>query len=183
MTLTPTPGQTIGPFFGCALPFADDSLLVPASHPEAFRLAGRVLDGAGNPVPDALLELWQADGDGLVPRKQGSLHRDGYTFTGWGRASTDAAGAYCFTTVAPGAEPGRAPFFAVTVFARGLLSRLFTRAYLPESVNALAADPLLASLPADRRATLVAKRDTHGYLFNVVLQGDDETVFLAYPGN
>lgn len=177
MRLEPTPGQTVGPFFGYALPFAGDNVLVPPSHPRAVRLAGRVLDGVGNPVPDALLELWQTDEYGSVPREQGSWHRHGYTFTGWGRASTDDAGHYSFTTVTPGS-----PFFALTVFARGLLNRLFTRVYLPDG-DQLLADPLLASLPADRRATLVAKRDDHGYLFNVVLQGEDETVFLTYPGH
>ncbi len=177
MRFEPTPGQTVGPFFGYALPFTGDSLLVPPSHPRAVRLAGRVLDGAGDPVPDALLELWQTDEDGVVPREQGSLRRDGYTFTGWGRTSTDDAGHYTFTTVTPGSR-----FFVLTVFARGLLNRLFTRVYIPE-VGDLSSDPLLASLPADRRSTLVAKRGDHGYLFDVVLQGTDETVFLAYPGH
>ncbi len=177
MTPVPTPGQTVGPFFGYALPFTDDNLLVPPSHPLAIRLAGRVLDGEGDPVPDALLELWQADEHGVVPREQGSLRRDGYTFTGWGRASTDDAGHYSFTTVTPGAR-----FFALTVFARGLLNRLFTRVYLPEH-ESLASDRLLASLPAERRATLVARPDPHGFLFDVVLQGEGETVFLTYPGH
>ena len=83
-------------------------------------------------MPDALLEIWQADADGVVPSATGSLRRDGWTFTGWGRASTDGEGRYTFTTVKPGVtQAGSAPFFAVTVFARGLLNRLFTRAYLP----------------------------------------------------
>jgi protocatechuate 3,4-dioxygenase alpha subunit len=180
-TASPTPGQTVGPFFGYALPFPDDNLVVPHSHPQAVRLAGRVVDGAGNPVPDALLELWQADGDGAVVQTQGSLRRDGWTFTGWGRAATDDGGQYSFTTITPGAEDGKAPFFAITVFARGLLNRLFTRAYLPDQPDALAADPLLASLSEDQRATMVAARDDIGYLFDIVLQGDRETVFLTYP--
>ena len=181
--LVPTPGQTVGPFFGYALPFDRDNELVPLSHPSAVRLHGRVTDGHGVGVPDALLELWQAASDGSVVQQDGSLHRDGWTFTGWGRASTDADGHYVFTTVRPGAsEPGRAPFFAVTVFARGLLNRLFTRAYLPDDAEALAGDPLLASLDADRRATLVCRADEHGYAFDVALQGDAETVFLRYPG-
>ena len=107
-----------------------------------------MLDGAGQPVPDALLELWQVDADGVVSREPGSLRRDGFTFTGWGRAATDNDGRYVFSTVAPGASvPGAAPFFAVTVFARGLLNRLFTRAYLPERRRPPStADPLLSSL-------------------------------------
>jgi protocatechuate 3,4-dioxygenase, alpha subunit len=182
MTLAPTPGQTVGPFFGYALPFDGDSELVPPGTPGAIRLHGQVLDGAGQPVPDALIELWQVDTDGVVSREPGSLRRDGFTFTGWGRASTDNTGRYTFTTVAPGASvPGAAPFFAVTVFARGLLNRLFTRAYLPEDTRALDADPLLASLDRDRRETLVARPDQHGYAFDIRLQGVAETVFLSYP--
>lgn len=175
--LPPTPGQTVGPFFGYALPYDGDSELVPPGSAGAIRLSGLVLDGAGAPVPDALLELWQADADGVVPREPGSLHRDGFTFTGWGRASTDNTGRYSFTTVAPGPTlPGAAPFFALTVFARGLLDRLLTRAYLPGAPE----DRLLASVPAERRATLVARPDQHGFVFDIRLQGEGETVFLAH---
>ena len=157
-TLTPTPGQTIGPFFGYALPFERDNELVPPATPGAIRFHGTVTDGAGAPVPDALLEIWQAGADGTVPSSSGSLRRDGWTFTGWGRASTDPEGRYSFTTVEPVAtQPDSAAFFAVTVFARGLLNRLFTRAYVPD--DRLAADRLLSSLPAERRDTLIAKRD------------------------
>lgn len=175
----PTPGQTIGPFFGDALPFDGGSRLVPADHPAAVRLSGAVLDGRGEPVPDALLELWQVDGGGRVVAEPGSRRRDG-PFTGWGRAPTDRAGHYAFTTLAPGAPAGRAPYFALAVFARGLLHRLLTRAYLPDDPAALAADPLLAALPADRRATLVATARPDGYGFDVRLQGERETVFLAH---
>jgi protocatechuate 3,4-dioxygenase alpha subunit len=180
--LKPTPGQTIGPFYGYALPYDGDSELVPPGHPGAIRLHGQVTDGAGDPVPDALVEVWQADPTGVIPRAPGSLHRDGFTFTGWGRSSTDTTGRYSFSTVAPGATvSGTPPYFAITVFARGLLNRLFTRAYLPGGDAALAADPLLASLDADRRATLVATADERGYVFDVRLQGHGETVFLTYP--
>ncbi|MCW2853173.1 MAG: Protocatechuate 3,4-dioxygenase alpha chain [Nocardioides sp.] len=172
MTTPATPGQTVGPFFHYALPYDGGPELVPASHPEAVRLSGRVLDGDGMPVPDALLELWQADPSGAPVRRPGSLRRDGRTFTGWGRAATDPDGRYVFTTLRPGA-----PFFAVTVFARGLLNRLFTRAYLPEHAD----DPFLAGLEPDRAATLVCTRDGDGYLFDVRLQGEGETVFLTYP--
>ncbi len=170
MTLTPTPGQTVGPFFGYALPFPHDSELVPPGAPGAVRLHGRVYDGAGEPVPDAILELWQADAEGHVVQEQGSLRRDG-PFTGFGRASTDADGHYAFTTVVPGA-----PFFAVTVFARGLLDRLFTRAYLPGETDAF-----LDGLDVDRRSTLLTTEDQTGYVFDVRLQGEGETVFLTYP--
>jgi protocatechuate 3,4-dioxygenase, alpha subunit len=180
-----TPGQTIGPFFGYALPFAGDSDLVHRTHASAIRLHGTVRDGNGDGVPDALLEIWQADAEGRVVGEPGSLRRDGYTFTGWGRAATDDTGGYSFTTVEPGPPtPGGARFIAMTVFARGLLDRLFTRVYLPGddpgADSALAADPLLATLPPARRATLVAERDTDGLRFDVVLQGEDETVFLTH---
>jgi len=82
--LPPTAGQTVGPFFGYALPYDRDSELVPPGHPRAVRLSGRVIDGAGQPVPDALLELWQPDEAGSVVQQEGSLRRDGWTFSGWG---------------------------------------------------------------------------------------------------
>jgi protocatechuate 3,4-dioxygenase alpha subunit len=170
--LQPTAGQTVGPFFGYALPFPDDEHLVPPGSPGSVRLHGRVLDGEGQPVPDAILELWQTDAQGNVVQQPGSLRRDGHTFTGWGRASTDRTGRYSFTTVTPGA-----PFFALTVFARGLLNRLFTRAYLPDAGD----DPFLAGVDADRRSTLLTTRDETGLVFDVHLQGDRETVFLSYP--
>ncbi len=181
MTLVPTPGQTVGPFFGYALPYDGDNELVPPTRPNAIRLHGQVLDGAGDPVPDALVELWQAGPDGAVPRAAGSLHRDGYTFTGWGRAETDRTGHFQFSTVVPGATVrGGAPYFAITVFARGLLDRLQTRAYLPGNDVALAQDRLLASVPAARRGTLVARSDDRGFVFDVRLQGEGETVFLDH---
>lgn len=179
----PAPGQTIGPFYGYALPYPGGSELVPPGRPDAVRLHGRVLDGAGDPVPDALLEIWQADGTGRVVAEPGSLRRDGWTFTGFGRTATDRSGRYSFTTVEPGSTaPGTAPFVAMTIFARGLLDRLFTRVYLPDDPAALERDALLAALPAQRRGTLVAVRDGSGLRFDVVLQGAGETVFLAFPG-
>lgn len=183
--LTATPGQTVGPFFGYALPFEKCSELIPPGSPNAIQLHGVVADGDGRGVPDALLEIWQADADGGVPNAAGSLHRDGWTFTGWGRASTDDAGRYSFTTVIPGAaDPGVAPFILVTVFARGLLNRLFTRAYVPG--GQLAGDPLLSSLTSERRDTLIATRDRTGLRFDIQLQDTPdkpETVFLRYPGH
>lgn len=176
--LAPTPGQTIGPFFGYALPYRGGPDLVPRGHPQAVRLHGRVLDGAGVPVPDALLELWQPDPAGVIVQRAGSLRRDGWTFTGWGRAATDSAGQYSFTTLLPGRAGGGARYFAIAVFARGLLDRLFTRVYLPGDAAALAVDPLLAAVPAERRSTLVAISDADGYAFDVHLQGEQETVFL-----
>jgi protocatechuate 3,4-dioxygenase alpha subunit len=175
------PGQTVGPFFHLGLPYAGGGDLVPPGHPDAIRLHGRVLDGDGIGVPDALLELWQAAPDGHVPQVAGSIRRDGWTFTGFGRAATDADGHYTFTTLEPGTtDPSRPPFFAVTVFARGLMDRLFTRAYLPEA-DLFEDDPFLGALPADRRATLITAREERGLRFDIRLQGENETVFVTYP--
>ncbi|KSU65680.1 protocatechuate 3,4-dioxygenase subunit alpha [Arthrobacter sp. NIO-1057] len=183
LKLVPTPGQTIGPFYGYALPFAKDNELVNQAHPNSVRLHGVVYDGKGEAIPDALLEIWQADEAGNIVSEQGSLVRDGYTFTGWGRTAVDNVGHYTFTTVNPGAtEEGKAPFIMLTVFARGLLNRLFTRIYLPEDTAALANDPLLASLTDAERKTLIATREADGSLrLDIHLQGKEETVFLSYP--
>jgi len=195
-SLVPTPGHTIGPFFGYALPYAGGDTLAPPHHPAAVRLHGVVSDGNGDPVPDALIEIWQADEAGQVAQRAGSLLRnahqgtsgayflDTYTFTGFGRAAVDNAGEYAFQTLFPGpTEPGRAAFFCLTIFARGLMNRLFTRAYVPAEEAVLGADRFLASVPAERRATLLASADGERSLrFDIRLQGDDETVFISYPG-
>lgn len=195
-----TPGQTVGPFLDLGLPYPGDSELVDDGHPQAIRLHGTVYDGGDAAVPDALVELWQPDTAGRIARQAGSLrrshasiasaalapgaagrrHRDP-SFTGWGRCATDDAGRYAFTTLTPGSViDGRPPFFALTVFARGLLNRLFTRAYLPGADPD--ADPLLAAVPAERLETLLclAENDGAAYRFDIHLQGPAETVFLAY---
>ena len=181
--LAATPGQTIGPFFGYALPFPGDCELVPRGSAGSVRLHGYVYDGEGNGIEDALLEIRQADASGAVPAVPGSLRRGGVPFTGWGRSSTDPDGHYWFNTVEPGpARPGSAPFFAVAVFARGLLNRLFTRIYLPIGDGILDANPLLASLGVAERGAMVAVREADGSLrFDVHLQGLGETPFLSFP--
>jgi protocatechuate 3,4-dioxygenase alpha subunit len=175
-----TPGQTVGPFFGQALPYAGGNELVPAGRPGAIRVHGVVYDGAGVPIPDALVEIWQADAEGRIVQEPGSLHRDGWTFTGWGRCEADGTGHYSFSTVLPGpTEPGKAPFIAVVVFARGLLDKLFTRIYLPGH-PANDSDPLLASLTPRERESLIAVEEPTGLRFDIHLQGERETVFLRH---
>jgi protocatechuate 3,4-dioxygenase alpha subunit len=183
VTLAPTPGQTIGPFFHYALPFDHDRELVPPGAPRAIRLHGYVRDAAGVGLPDALLEIRQADADGVVPAVEGSLRRDGTSFTGWGRSHTDPNGHYWFSTREPGATAeGGQPFIAVTLFARGLLDRLFTRAYLPAEPRLLAEDPLLSTFDEADRGRMTAVRDGPTSLrFDVHLQGPDETPFLSFP--
>ena len=176
-----TPSQTVGPFFGYALPYPGGPEVVPPWRPDAIQVRGRVLDGAGEPVPDALLEIWQPDAGGEIARRPGARVRDGHGFSGFGRCGTDADGGYWFSTVKPGAAGGGAAYIAVLVFARGLLKPVFTRLYFPEDAAAHAADPLRAEVPAERRATLVAERaGEREYRFDIRLQGEGETVFLAF---
>ena len=181
-----TPAQTVGPFYGFALPYEKGPELVPGHHPHAIRLHGTVTDGAGDPVPDAILELWQADETGSISRERGALDRDGFTFTGFGRAAVNQAGRFTFTTVKPGSVAGGAPYIVVTVFARGLIQHLFTRAYFPEDAEAHRTDAVLSAVPAARRATLVCVAEgtpsggTPSYRFDVRLQGAAETVFLDF---
>ena len=178
-----TPSQTVGPFFGFGLPFAGGPELVPAVHPDAIRLHGVVLDGAGDPVPDALLELWQPDATGAMPHVAGSRRRSLGRFTGFGRTATEVDGSYEFSTVLPGATAPDGPRWAlVTVFARGLSHHLFTRAYFVGDGEPDPVDGLLRRL-GDRAPTLHARQDGPAdYRFDVRLQGDGETVFLDYPG-
>jgi protocatechuate 3,4-dioxygenase alpha subunit len=177
-----TPSQTVGPFFGYALPFHGGDELLPRHSPGTIRLHGTVFDGAGQPIPDAIVEIWQGDTDGSVVRERGSLRRDGYTFTGFGRAAVDGAGHFTFTTVKPGSmRAGAAPYILVTVFARGLLRHLFTRAYFADERVANEHDPFLARMDPSRRSTLIALHDgDRSYRFDIHLQGDAETVFIDY---
>ncbi|MGZ4426379.1 MAG: protocatechuate 3,4-dioxygenase subunit alpha [Nocardioidaceae bacterium] len=178
-----TPSQTVGPFFHYALPYDEGSAVAGASRPGAFTLSGTVYDGAGAPVPDALVEVWQADEHGGFVTEPGIFAApaaDG--FRGFGRSATDEAGHYAFVTVRPAAVPTtdgvpQAPHVAMSVFARGMLRRVVTRVYFPgEPANAT--DPLLAAVDQARRGTLVATPVEGGYRFDVHIQGDHETVFL-----
>ena len=179
--LEPTAGQTIGPFFAFGLQYPKMHEVAFPHSPEAIVLGGTVYDGAGAPIPDACVEIWGADSDGTISRARGSRRRDDHTFTGFGRSFTTDEGRYQFWTRDPGSVGGKAPFFAVVVFARGLPNKLHTRIYLPEPTELLEADALLSSLTADERATLIATRTPDGYLrHDIRLQGEKETVFLAF---
>jgi protocatechuate 3,4-dioxygenase alpha subunit len=170
MSPATTPSQTVGPFFAIGLPWPDGPDVVAADTPGAIRLRGRVTDGDGEPVPDALIETWQADPDGRYGTPG---------FRGFGRCPTGEDGAWAIRTVKPGATAGQAPHIAVAVFARGLLKHVFTRIYFADEEQANAADPVLAGLDEAARSTLVAAREDDGYRFDVRLQGPDETAFFA----
>jgi protocatechuate 3,4-dioxygenase alpha subunit len=186
----PTPSQTVGPFYGYALPFRGGEDIAPLGHPGTVTVHGYVFDGAGAPLPDALVELWGAGPDGNVSTTDGSIRRDpatgghlgrnGVEFTGWGRIQTDTDGHWYARTLRPGARGTSAPYLSVCLFARGLLVHLFTRIYLPGDDAALAADPLLTRV-GERRDTLIAADEgRQTYRFDIRLQGEGETVFLEY---
>ena len=175
----PTPSQTVGPFLSIGLRWEDGPYVVPPGTSDAVWLRGRVLDGAGEVVPDALVETWQADPSGAFV---GRRPMDG--FRGFGRSET-LDGEYAVLTRKPGRvldAEGRllAPHVAVSVFARGLLDRVVTRIYFADEQAANADDPVLSSLADDAaRATLLAQPSDDGYRLDLVLQGPDETVFFA----
>ncbi|MBL8671719.1 MAG: protocatechuate 3,4-dioxygenase subunit alpha [Alphaproteobacteria bacterium] len=189
-----TPSQTVGPYFAYALtpakyrlkPIIADDLVTPDAEGERIRIEGRVLDADGKPVSDALIEIWQADGKGRYPAA-GSA-RSNAAFKGFGRAASNGDGRYAFATVKPGPVPGpnrtmQAPHVSVSVLARGVLKRLHTRIYF-DGEPGNARDPILALVPASRRATLIAKRaEATGampcYVLDIRLQGSGETVFFA----
>lgn len=180
-TLEPTAGQTVGPFFAFGLEYDRMHQVAFPHSPGAIVLSGAIYDGAGAPIPDAVIEIFGADSDGTVPDARGSLRRDGHTFTGFGRATTSDDGRFHFWTRDPGPVGGRAPFFAAVVFARGLPDKLHTRIYLPEHEDLRAADPFLASLTDAERASLTATRTADGYLrHDIHLQGEKETAFIAF---
>jgi protocatechuate 3,4-dioxygenase, alpha subunit len=172
--VTTTPSQTVGPFFAIELPYAEGPYVVADGAEGAIWLRGRVLDGAGEPIPDALVESWQADPDGRF---------DG-DFRGFGRSGTDEDGAWAILTLKPGPVPVpdggvQAPHVDLTIFARGLLHQVVTRLYFEDEAQANAADPVLSSLDDAQRVSLIAAREDGGYRLDIHLQGPDETVFFA----
>ncbi len=179
-----TPWQTVGPYFHYALPYESGPQVVGPSRSGAFTLHGYVYDAEGTPIPDSLVEIWQADESGRFVDEPGIFEAPSAEgFRGFGRSDTDADGHYTFTTVKPAGVPTedgveQAPHIAMSVFARGMLRRTVTRVYFDDESSANASDPLLSSVEASRSATLVAVADERGYRFDVHLQGADETVFL-----
>jgi protocatechuate 3,4-dioxygenase alpha subunit len=170
-----TPSQTVGPFFAIELPYGDGRFVVPEGTPGAVWLRGRVFDGEGAPVPDALLESWQADPGG----------RFGGEFRGFGRAGTDDEGRWAILTLKPGPVPSgpdegtQAPHVDLNLFARGLLHQVVTRLYFADEAQANDADPVFAGLDEPARATLIAQRTDDGYELDIHLQGPHETTFFA----
>jgi protocatechuate 3,4-dioxygenase, alpha subunit len=176
-----TPSQTVGPFLALGLTWPTGHLVVPEDTPGAIRISGVLRDGAGDVVPDGLIETWQADPDGRFDHPDDPRGATGSGFTGFGRCATDGEGRFRIVTLKPGAiGDGQAPHIDVTVLARGLLDRVVSRIYFPDEQDANAADPLLSALPAERASTLVARDAGPGELhWDVRLQGEGETVFLA----
>jgi protocatechuate 3,4-dioxygenase alpha subunit len=183
-----TPSQTAGPFFEFGLVTKDGAYAVAEGEPDAFWVRGTVLDGAGEPVPDAMVETWQADPSGHYhhPDDPGSGAGFGaFTQGGFARSGTDSQGRWAILTVRPGPVPGPDdsvqaphPHLAVSVFARGLLNRVVTRMYFPEEAEANATDPVLSVVASEDRASLVAEPAEDGYRFDIRLQGEHETVFF-----
>jgi protocatechuate 3,4-dioxygenase alpha subunit len=186
-TLGLTPSQTVGPYLRIGLfrSLIGPNLVDPGDS-RAIRIRGQLLDGAGDPVPDGMVEIWQANAAGRyahpadlredVPLESG--------FTGFGRSDTEREGRFEFVTVKPGKVPWpgggvQAPHIEVGVFSRGLLKQLTTRVYFPDEAEANAADPLLAALDPAERATLIAIPDGDALRFDIYMQGDAQTTFFA----
>ncbi|MDQ2749660.1 MAG: protocatechuate 3,4-dioxygenase subunit alpha [Actinomycetota bacterium] len=182
--LGPTPSQTVGPYLSLVLPWADGSDVVAPGTAAMITIVGQLIDGTGNPVPDGLVEVWQADPEGRFnhaddPRGAVVYER----FRGFGRCPTDERGRFVFHTLKPGALPdgaggSEAPHINVSTFARGLLNRVVTRMYFPDE-PANDSDPVLSTLTSDERRLLTAVVQADATLrFDICLQGDHETPFF-----
>jgi protocatechuate 3,4-dioxygenase, alpha subunit len=183
-----TPSQTVGPYFRIGLIYGEDQNVLVNEHTRGERIVitGAVLDGAGEPVDDAMVEIWQADANGVFnhPADPRHTHADPH-FGGFGRAENRDGGVYTFTTVKPGAVIDadgsvQAPHVNLRVFARGMLVHAITRVYFANEDNE--DDPILNLVPAERRETLIVQLEPGEglptYCFNIVLQGEHETVFF-----
>jgi protocatechuate 3,4-dioxygenase alpha subunit len=180
-----TPSQTVGPYFAICLPYEGGNLIVPEDTPGAVTITGTIYDSHGDIVPDHLIEFWQPDGDGRFADIHGYGEQSTLQgFRGFGRSGVeDGDGAYEMVTIKPGRVPGpngrlQAPHIDVTLFARGMLHRVVTRIYFDDEPDANALDPVLATVPAARRQTLLAQPTDAGYGFDIHLQGPGETVFF-----
>ena len=186
MIFETTPSQTVGPYFAIGLPWELGPQVVARNTPGAIRLGGHVYDGAGTPIPDFLVEIWQADPHGRFADAHGYGGRSQLAgFRGFGRYGVEQGdGAFEFVTVKPGPVPGaggttQAPHIDVSVFARGMLNRCVTRIYFADEAEANAADPALSRVPAQRRHTLLAQPTEDGYALDIRIQGEHETVFFT----
>jgi protocatechuate 3,4-dioxygenase alpha subunit len=178
-----TPEQTAGPFLHIGMLWPDGPNAVAEDDPAAIVLTGRIVDGADEPVADALIETWQADGDGRFASDEDPRGRATGPFRGWARSAADDDGRWRIVTVKPGAVPGpggatQAPHIDCTIHARGLLRHLFTRIYFADEHTANDGDPVLSALAEERRATLLAAATDAGYELDIRLQGDRATVFF-----
>jgi protocatechuate 3,4-dioxygenase, alpha subunit len=198
-----TPSQTVGPFFAYGLApngrcqwdpngsyswkeTVGDNLITPDTSGQKIRIEGRITDGDGAPINDAMLEIWQADAQGRYAHPRDDRARPNAKFKGFGRSATDKDGNYSFDTVKPGAVAGpggqpQAPHIVFCIFSRGMLRQIYTRLYFSDEA-ANAGDPILTLVPADRRGTLVAHKSMRGelpiYRFDIRVQGENETVFF-----
>lgn len=194
MSLKQTPSQTVGPYFayGLSAPqygyeftaIASDEVANDLASGARIRVIGRVLDGAGEPINDAMVEIWQADSEGRYahPADGRASNQD---FRGFGRCGTgtDLENRFTFRTVKPGSVDGiQAPHINIILFMRGMLIHAYTRLYFSDEAEANGRDPVLNGVPADRRRTLIAQREETPaatiYRFDIHMQGDDETVFF-----
>lgn len=182
-----TPSQTVGPYFSMRLPWPQGPFVVPAGTPGAITIIGRLYDGAGDAIPDGMIETWQADPNGRFAHPadpRGPVADGDKVFRAFGRTPTGHDGSFKLVTLKPGPLPfgdGRteAPHIDVSVFSRGMLDRSVTRIYFPDETAANETDPVLRAVPADRRATLIAVPAGDALLrFDIHLQGPDETVFF-----
>jgi protocatechuate 3,4-dioxygenase alpha subunit len=184
MTLIATPPQTVGPFFHIGCSRLTQSNVAGKNTPGIHvSVEGRILDGDGNPVPDAMIEIWQADASGKYAQTQDKLLDP--KFKGYARVATDQNGRFRFTTIRPGPVPGpgettQAPHLAISIFMRGLMKRLVSRIYFPDD-PANASDPILKLVDPTRLKTLIARKSENSpdtIHWDVILQGKDETVFF-----
>jgi len=201
-----TPSQTVGPFFAYGLSPHSRCEWRPEQGKETYdwketaganlgttdtsgtkiHIEGRVLDGDGLPINDAMIEIWQADAQGRYAHPADNRPRPNTRFMGFGRSATDKNGVFSFDTIKPGSVPGpngktQAPHIVFCIFSRGMLRQIYTRLYFPDE-SANAGDPILTLVPSDRRGTLVAHKETKGempvYRFDIRVQGENETVFF-----